>query len=54
MKKLIIITVRFRQRVNQKLVEATFVNGKATVPEFIIIEMARELGAGDGQTIQIG
>lgn len=54
MKKLTIITVRFRNRVNTKLVEATVINGRATVPESVILDMAREIGAGVGQTFQIG
>lgn len=54
MQKLILVTVRFRNRVNYKLVDAIMVNGHATIPQSIITEMAKEIGACDGDTISIG
>lgn len=52
--KLVIVTVRFRGKVNQKMIEVQLTNGKAQVPSSLIREMAAELGATGSQKIQIG
>lgn len=52
--KLTLITVHFRGRSLSRFIYAEIINGKATTTPDVIYDMAKTLGARDGETFSIG
>lgn len=52
--KLTLVSVHYRGRSISRFINAEVINGKSVVPTDFVQDMARALGARDGETFSIG